>query len=287
MRIKIYRFFDGRAREVANGRVDLSYPPKITECRAVVPNAAGVSDEVREHIELILKNDLIPGHLGLEGTLEHYKPPVREPFVRINGADFAWTIEETPFESAREEIEDSLEDKSDIEFGDRFQRGHYGRETLQGGFENGKDRPGSRGQHRPEMEFSPKGEAGEKRKKILIVEDNLDFSKALKIRLQDGGYDVVAAFDALQGISLVHKHKPDLIILDILMPAGWGFTVAQKLKHSGSAWLKSIPIIFITGSQDERHEKMAMRLGARYYFRKPISHEALLDAVKSILEGKP
>jgi two-component system alkaline phosphatase synthesis response regulator PhoP len=125
------------------------------------------------------------------------------------------------------------------------------------------------------------------KKKILIVEDEPALVKALKIHLQDSGYDVITAFDAVQGISQVHKQKPDLIILDIGMPAGGGFIVAQKLKHSANAWLKSIPIIFVTGSPDERHEKMAIRLGARFYFRKPTSHEEFLDAVRSLLESKP
>ena len=71
------------------------------------------------------------------------------------------------------------------------------------------------------------------------------------------------------------------------MPARSGFTVAQELKHSGSAWLKSIPIIFVTGIQDEKYEKMATGLGARFYLRKPVSHQAVLDAVKTILEDNP
>jgi len=171
-------------------------------------------DEVREHVELLLKNDLLPGNRGLKGTLAYYKPPVRESIVRINGVDYAWTIEEVPFEAIQEEIEESPKGKT-----------HYE-----------KDKPG-------------------KKKTILIVEDDPDFAKALEIRFKKAGYNIVTTSDALQGISQVHRQKPDLIILDIFMPGGWGFSVAQKLKHSNSARLKSIPLIFITGSQDERHEK--------------------------------
>jgi DNA-binding response OmpR family regulator len=61
-----------------------------------------------------------------------------------------------------------------------------------------------------------------KKEKILIVEDEPDFAKALKILLQDSGYDVVTAFDAVQGVLLVHKEKPDLIIFDIRILAGVG-----------------------------------------------------------------
>ena len=70
------------------------------------------------------------------------------------------------------------------------------------------------------------------KKKILIVDDERDIVKALMIRLKGAGYDVVTAFDGAQAIFMAHKEKPDLIILDIRMPAGDGFSVAEKLKGS-------------------------------------------------------
>ena len=120
-------------------------------------------------------------------------------------------------------------------------------------------------------------------KKILIVEDEPDFAKALKILLQDSGYYVMTALDAVQAISKVSKGKPDLIILDLRIPAGGGLSVADKLKRSSHT--SSIPIIVLTASSDEEDEKRAMRLGALFYFRKPISHEEFLEAVRSALEN--
>ena len=119
-------------------------------------------------------------------------------------------------------------------------------------------------------------------KKILIVEDERDFAKALKIRLQGSGYFVVTAFDAIQAVVKACKEKPDLIIPDIHIPAGGGLSVAEKFKHSTHTC--SIPIIFLTASSDEEDEKRAMRLGALFYFRKPISDAELLEAVRSALE---
>jgi DNA-binding response OmpR family regulator len=122
-------------------------------------------------------------------------------------------------------------------------------------------------------------------KKILIVDDERDIVKALMIRLQTKGYDVVTAFDGAQAIFMAHKEKPDLIILDIRMPAGDGFSVAEKLKGSSPTW--NIPVIFLTGSPERNSEERAMEVGARFYIKKPYDPEELLDAVRRALETEP
>ena len=121
------------------------------------------------------------------------------------------------------------------------------------------------------------------KKKILIVDDERDIVKALTIRLQRAGYEVVTAFDGAQGIFMAHKEKPDLIILDIRMPAGNGFGVAEKLKQSVD--IPPIPVIFLTGSPEKDSEKKAMALGARFYIKKPYDPEELLDAIERAVEG--
>ena len=120
------------------------------------------------------------------------------------------------------------------------------------------------------------------KKKILIVDDERDIVKALMIRLQGAGYEVVTAFDGAQGVFMAHKEKPDLIILDIRMPAGNGFSVAQRLKRSTHTF--TIPVIFLTGSPEKHAEEKAMALGARFYVKKPYDPEELLDAIKRALE---
>jgi DNA-binding response OmpR family regulator len=122
----------------------------------------------------------------------------------------------------------------------------------------------------------------EQKKKILIVDDERDILKALMIRLQVAGYEVVTAFDGAQGIFMAHKEQPDLIILDIRMPAGNGFSVAEKLKQSENTF--SIPVIFLTGSPEKDSEQKAMKLGARFYIKKPYDPEELLDAIRRALE---
>ena len=123
------------------------------------------------------------------------------------------------------------------------------------------------------------------KKKILIVDDERDILKALMIRLQGAGYEVVTAFDGAQAIFVAHKEKPDLILLDIRMPAGNGFSVAEKLKHSVNTL--SIPVIFLTGSPERNAEERAMTLGARFYIKKPYDPEELLDAITRALENEP
>jgi DNA-binding response OmpR family regulator len=120
------------------------------------------------------------------------------------------------------------------------------------------------------------------KKRILIVDDERDIVKALMIRLQGAGYDVVTAFDGAQGVFMAHKEKPDLIILDIRMPAGNGFSVAQRLRRSIHTF--TIPVIFLTGSPDKDAEEKAMALGARFYIKKPYDPEELLDAIRRALE---
>jgi len=120
------------------------------------------------------------------------------------------------------------------------------------------------------------------KKKILIVDDERDIVKGLMIRLQGAGYDVTTAFDGAQGVFMAHKEKPDLIILDIRMPAGNGFSVAQRLKRSTHTF--TIPVIFLTGSPDKGSEEKAMALGARFYIKKPYDPEELLDAIRRALE---
>jgi CheY-like chemotaxis protein len=119
------------------------------------------------------------------------------------------------------------------------------------------------------------------KKKLLVVDDEQDIVRALTIRLQTNGYEVVSAFDGEQAVLLAHKENPDLIILDIRMPAGDGFNAAERLKQSKLT--RNIPIIFLTGSPDRSAEGKAAALGARFYIKKPYDAEELLDAVRRAL----
>jgi CheY-like chemotaxis protein len=118
------------------------------------------------------------------------------------------------------------------------------------------------------------------KKKILVVDDELDVAKVLKVRLKASGYNVVLAGDSVQAFLMANKEKPDLIILDIMIPGGGGFVVAERLKQSSTT--HHIPIIFLTGISGG--EGRAYKIGASGYLMKPYQPEKLLETINDALE---
>jgi len=116
--------------------------------------------------------------------------------------------------------------------------------------------------------------------KVLVVDDEADFAKALKVRLKANGYDVVLANDSIQAIMMACQEKPDLIILDIMIPGEDGFVVTERLKQSQAT--QYIPIIFLTGIPGG--ERRAHKLGASAYVMKPYHPDQLLETVHKALE---
>jgi DNA-binding response OmpR family regulator len=119
------------------------------------------------------------------------------------------------------------------------------------------------------------------KRRILVVDDEKDIAMALKIRLKNSGYDVLVAFDSVQAYLTAQEEKPDLIILDIFIPGGGGFVVAERLKKSLTT--QHIPIIFLTGISGA--EERAFRAGACSYLMKPYHPLLLLEEVKKALES--
>jgi len=122
---------------------------------------------------------------------------------------------------------------------------------------------------------------GMSRKRILIVDDELDFVKMLQARLRIEGYEVLVAEDGIKGVQIARREKPDLIILDIMMPGLDGHTVCDTLKKSTLTW--SIPVIYLTAKTGQADELLAMEKGARYYITKPYNPAMLLEMVKSAI----
>jgi DNA-binding response OmpR family regulator len=116
--------------------------------------------------------------------------------------------------------------------------------------------------------------------KILVVDDEQDIAKALKVRLKASGYHVVIASDSVEAFVKAGKEKPDLIILDIMIPGGGGFVVAERLKQSQTT--HHIPIIFLTGISGG--EDKAYKVGASGYVMKPYHPEELMETIYRALE---
>jgi len=118
--------------------------------------------------------------------------------------------------------------------------------------------------------------------KVLVVDDEEDFAKALKVRLKANGYDVVLAHDSIQAIMMANLEKPDLILLDIMIPGEDGFFVTEQLKQSQAT--RHIPIFFLTGVPGG--ERRAHKVGASGYIMKPYHPEMLLETIQKALEIK-
>ena len=121
------------------------------------------------------------------------------------------------------------------------------------------------------------------KKKILIVDDNEDVSRGLRILFRAHDYVTVLAGDAVTAISQAKSENPDLILLDLGIPAGDGYLVMERLDNIDA--LASIPVIVFTARDEEGHRQRAFEAGAKAFFQKPVDHAELLSAVEQILSG--
>jgi DNA-binding response OmpR family regulator len=117
-------------------------------------------------------------------------------------------------------------------------------------------------------------------KKILIVEDDKKLSLAWAVRLKSAGYDVSVSPDGFRGFTSAVTQKPDLILMDIWMPIGNGFAVAENLE---SVDLGDIPIIFTTASRKNGLWERAQQVGAAGFLEKPVTTEKLLATIAAAL----
>ena len=114
--------------------------------------------------------------------------------------------------------------------------------------------------------------------KILIVEDDPDTLLALTLRLETNGFAVLHAVDVMTAISMARAESPDLIVLDLGLPDGDGYTVIKQLK-SGSTD-SSIPVIVLTARDPEGNQELSYDLGAFDFFQKPVPYNWFLASVK-------
>ncbi|MBT8328299.1 MAG: response regulator [Desulfofustis sp.] len=122
------------------------------------------------------------------------------------------------------------------------------------------------------------------KKLILLVDDDPDFVEAVRVIVENGGYEVEVAYDGQEGLEAVAERKPDLIVLDVMMPVMNGHEACAKLK--GSEETAEIPIILLTAVADRvttstyTHRDM-LESEAEDYMPKPVEPAELLDRIKS------
>jgi two-component system cell cycle response regulator len=118
-------------------------------------------------------------------------------------------------------------------------------------------------------------------KTVLLVDDDDTFLLTIGVRLKSMGYTVCTAKDAVNAISAVRKNNPDVVVLDVSLPAGDGFLVAERLRNLIVS--ATTPIIFVTASEKAELRERAMKLGAVEFLQKPFDATTLADAIESAL----
>jgi DNA-binding response OmpR family regulator len=121
-------------------------------------------------------------------------------------------------------------------------------------------------------------------KKILIVDDDPDVRLGLHVRLTANHYDVFFAGDGMASIAEARKHMPDLILLDLGLPAGDGFSVMERLKANDA--LSLIPVIVISARDRSTNRERALKAGAKAYLQKPVDNAEMLAVIRQAL-GEP
>jgi DNA-binding response OmpR family regulator len=121
-------------------------------------------------------------------------------------------------------------------------------------------------------------------KKILIVDDDPDVLQGMHLRLKANQYDICLAMDTFSGVAEARRSEPDLILLDLGLPAGGGFMVMERLKLIPS--LAVIPVIVVSARDGPGNQKRALEAGAKAFLQKPVDDNQLLAVIRQAL-GEP
>jgi DNA-binding response OmpR family regulator len=118
-------------------------------------------------------------------------------------------------------------------------------------------------------------------RKVLIVEDDADIRGLLNVRLRQHAYDTAFASDGMTALSIARREEPDLIVLDLGLPAGDGFTVMERMKSIAS--LATVPVVVITARDASGNYDRALAAGAAAFVQKPIDFDQLISTIDSLL----
>jgi DNA-binding response OmpR family regulator len=121
------------------------------------------------------------------------------------------------------------------------------------------------------------------RAKIMVVDDDPDLRQALSLRLRANNFETLNVCDGYSAIAMAIKERPQLIILDLGLPAGDGFTVLKNLQQYPD--LAGIPVIVLTARDPAGNEKHTLESGAMAFFQKPADNEELLGVIRACLRS--
>lgn len=119
-------------------------------------------------------------------------------------------------------------------------------------------------------------------KKILVIDDEPEIVKVISLRLKANGYEVIPGTSGKEALSLTKEYSPDLVILDVMMPAPNGYKVCRMIKDNPDT--KHIPVILLTAKTSESDKFWGKEAGADEYLMKPYNAEELLCSIKKLTE---
>ena len=120
-----------------------------------------------------------------------------------------------------------------------------------------------------------------KKPKIVVIEDEVDILEVINYNLLKEGFDVCSALDGEEGLALIKKEVPDLVLLDLMLPGLDGIEICRKLKTDYST--RSIPIIMVTAKGEESDIVLGLGMGADDYMVKPFRPRELMARIRSVL----
>ncbi len=123
----------------------------------------------------------------------------------------------------------------------------------------------------------------EKKQHILAIDDNADIRDLIAFILRREGYEVATATNGIEGLEAIKATKPDLIILDVVMPEFSGHDVLDAVRSDKSSKVRDIPVLMITSRSTTEDIDQALELGASSYIIKPFRPSKLVEKVKSLL----
>jgi two-component system KDP operon response regulator KdpE len=119
------------------------------------------------------------------------------------------------------------------------------------------------------------------KQKILVIDDDPDLVRAMRLRLRANNFEVTTATDGYTAIASAQKERPALIILDLGLPVGDGFVVLERLQNIDA--LASVPVIVLSARDPQSNEERALKAGASAFFQKPADNDELMNAIRASL----
>ena len=120
-------------------------------------------------------------------------------------------------------------------------------------------------------------------KSILVIDDEPSIGRVVQFKLQQEGFKVRVATDGLEGLAYINEEKPDLILLDLMMPGMDGFEVCRRLRAVPETM--TTPVIILTARGQEMDRIRGVELGVLDFFTKPFSPQKLLERVKEVFKA--